>query len=313
MTRIAIVIAAGLVLAATLASAPAQAQRVFVSATGVDTNPCTFASPCRSFQHAHDVASANGEISVLDSAGYGPLAITKAISIVNPGGVEAGITAAGGDAITINTSGDVQLRGLTLEGGETGTDGISLTNAGTLAIIDCVIRHFTHDGIYLQPTSNLRLSILNTIASNNGNDGIDLSPSGGSGGIFGVIDHSTATSNGVDGMNLYGANASHGGALITIVNSNSANNGQNGVHAYTSGGDFTELTVRDTAANYNGNSGFYADGILTIMIFAHNEASGNTNGIQINTSASGYSFVDNHVYGNTTQEVLGTLQSVAFH
>jgi hypothetical protein len=179
MKRTTIVLTAGFVFAATLASVPAQAQRVFVAGTGLDTNPCTFASPCRSFQHAHDVAPAGGEISVLDSAGYGPVAITKAISIVNPGGVEAGITpTAGGDAITINTSGDVQLRGLTIEGDESGLDGIAIANNATspttLTIIDCVIRHFTHDGIYLQPTSNLRLSILNTIASNNGNDGIDL-------------------------------------------------------------------------------------------------------------------------------------------
>ena len=64
-----------------LHAAPAQAQRVFVSATGSDGNPCSFASPCRTFQHAHDVASANGEIDVLDPAGYGAVTITKAISI----------------------------------------------------------------------------------------------------------------------------------------------------------------------------------------------------------------------------------------
>src|SRR6516162_4145543 len=65
---------------------PAQAQsRVFVSATGSDGNPCTFAAPCRSFQHAHDVTSANGEIDVIDPAGYGPLTISKSISIQGHG------------------------------------------------------------------------------------------------------------------------------------------------------------------------------------------------------------------------------------
>ncbi len=313
MTRIGVVIAAALAFAVTLPIAPAQAQRVFVSGTGVDTNPCTFAAPCRSFQHAHDVAPANGEISVLDSAGYGPLAITKAISIVNPGGVEAGITAAGGDAITINTSGDVQLRGLTLEGDESGMDGISLTNAGTLAIIDSVIRHFTHDGIYLQPTGSLELSIRNTIASNNGNDGIDLSPSG-FGQIIGVVDHSTTTSNGVDGMNVWGANTV-GGILngITIVNSVSTTNGANGIKAHTTaGGLVTVVMVRDTTASYNSAAGFFADGTAD-MIFAHSEATGNSEGIYINTNASGHSFGDNHSHGNLGgQDVLGTLGTAAF-
>src|ERR1700686_5098439 len=77
MTRTAIVIAAGLAFAAMLSAVPAQAQRVFVSATGSDGNPCTFASPCRSFQHAHDVVAAGGEIDVLDPAGYGALTINK--------------------------------------------------------------------------------------------------------------------------------------------------------------------------------------------------------------------------------------------
>jgi hypothetical protein len=39
---------------------PAQAQpaRVFVAAQGSDSNPCTFAQPCRAFQKAHDTAAA---------------------------------------------------------------------------------------------------------------------------------------------------------------------------------------------------------------------------------------------------------------
>ena len=36
---------------------------------------------CRGFRHAHDVALANGEIDVLDLAGYGSLIMTKAIII----------------------------------------------------------------------------------------------------------------------------------------------------------------------------------------------------------------------------------------
>lgn len=65
------------VLACSMHAAPAQAQRMFVAGTGNDSNPCTFVSPCRTFQHAHDVAATNGEIDVLDPAGYGPVTITK--------------------------------------------------------------------------------------------------------------------------------------------------------------------------------------------------------------------------------------------
>jgi len=307
MTRIAIVIAAALALAATLPIVPAHAaarDRVFVASYGDDSNPCTFGSPCKTFQNAVSVVASGGEVTAIDSAGFGPISITKPVTITSPDGVEAGIVPNPGlNAIFINTSGDVFLRGLTIDGGDSGTDGVSLTNAGTLGIDHCVIRHFTHDAIYLQPTGALQLSILNTIASNNGNDGIDLSPSG-SGYIYGVIDHSTATSNGVDGMNVWGASSIFTGGVagITIVNSVSANNGNNGITANTTTGNLpTYVMVRDTTASYNHVCGVQANGTSNIIL-AHSEATGNSYGICFNgASGPAYSFGDNHVFGNADQ------------
>jgi hypothetical protein len=68
-----------------LASMPARAQRVFVSSTGLDTNPCTRTEPCRTFQKAFNTVPANGEIDVLDPADYGQLTITHGISIQGHG------------------------------------------------------------------------------------------------------------------------------------------------------------------------------------------------------------------------------------
>ena len=73
---------AATLLTLSLGAGAAQAQtRVFVAAQGSDSNPCTFAAPCRTFQHAHDMVAAGGEIDVLDPAGYGAVIITKSISI----------------------------------------------------------------------------------------------------------------------------------------------------------------------------------------------------------------------------------------
>src|SRR5262245_59704 len=80
--------------------AQAQPTRVFVAAQGLDSNPCSFALPCRTFQHAHDVVAPGGEIDVLDPAGYGAVTINKAISVEGHG--FAGITVTSGNAITIN-------------------------------------------------------------------------------------------------------------------------------------------------------------------------------------------------------------------
>src|SRR5262245_13737845 len=95
----------------------AQAQtRLFVAAQGLDSNPCTFAQPCRTFQHAHDVMASGGEIDVLDPAGYGAVIITKAISIQGHG--FAGIsTTFNAQAIRIDATAQdiVNLNGLLLD------------------------------------------------------------------------------------------------------------------------------------------------------------------------------------------------------
>ena len=56
-------------LACSLATAPANARaRVFVASYGSDSNPCTFGSPCKTFQHAHDVVDAGGEVTAIQPA-----------------------------------------------------------------------------------------------------------------------------------------------------------------------------------------------------------------------------------------------------
>lgn len=114
----------------------ALSQRTFLSGAGTDSGTCSRAAPCRSLQFAHDQTAPNGEIAVLDTAGYGVLTITKAISIVNAGGVEAGITVpANGTAISVaaGANDSVSLRGMTLDGqAASGTNGISVTSAGKL-------------------------------------------------------------------------------------------------------------------------------------------------------------------------------------
>jgi hypothetical protein len=69
MTRMTIVIAAGLALAVTLPAVSAQAQsiRTFVSRAGSDNASCTITSPCRHFQAAVNATSAvGGEVDALD-------------------------------------------------------------------------------------------------------------------------------------------------------------------------------------------------------------------------------------------------------
>src|SRR3954454_17861644 len=108
---------------------PTPLMRTYVSGLGSDGNPCTAASPCATFQAALALTLAGGEIFVLNSANYGPVTINKGLTITSEGAV-AGILATSGAAITINAGPNdaVNLRGLGLDGANSGTVGIQFTS-----------------------------------------------------------------------------------------------------------------------------------------------------------------------------------------
>jgi hypothetical protein len=221
-------------LACSLHAAPAQAQRVFVAATGSDGNPCTFASPCRSFQHAHDVAAAGGEIDVLDPAGYGAVTITKTISIQGHG--FAGITVpSGGAGITINAPVGVSLNGLIIDGAGGGIYGIVVNSAGNLTIANCMVQHVPAAGIFLEPNQQdlMNIAITNTILANNWY-GIAFRDSASVPAVNMVIDHVEATG-GTFGIFLDTRNAA--GSTIGAVISHSifSNNANSGIYAINGG------------------------------------------------------------------------------
>jgi hypothetical protein len=88
-------------------AAQAQGRYTFVSMTDSDANDCISATTtCRTFQRAHDVVNDGGTVVARDSGGYGPIAITKSVTITGEG-VEAGltVTGAGVDGVSINTAG----------------------------------------------------------------------------------------------------------------------------------------------------------------------------------------------------------------
>lgn len=135
----------------TASSAQALNSRTWVSGTGTDATGCgTIASPCRTLQFAHDQTAASGEINVKDAAGYGSIIVAKPISIINDGVGVAGVLApSGGAAITIvaGSSGDVTLKGLTIEGAGAGTHGVQFSVGRNLTITDSHVSGFTVAGI----------------------------------------------------------------------------------------------------------------------------------------------------------------------
>ncbi len=238
---------------ATVASAQT-AQRTFVSTAGSDANIaslCSAANPCRSFTAAQGVTTAGGEIIALTSGGYGPVEITKALQITAPTGVYVAITAqpgtaiGGTDAIRISagSSDVVVLRGLTLNSLGVAS-GINVTSVGTLHVENCVVNGFTQNGINVNLTADgSEVFIKDTIVRNNG------------GGIF--ITTSTGT------------------VRASINGCRSENNVNDGFLAYNR----SRVTISNSVASGNGNSGFYAlsdvSGTTTEMNADHCVASNN--------------------------------------
>lgn len=240
----------GIILACSLFTAPAHAQRarVFVASYGTDTGntTCSFAQPCRTFQNAVNNVLVGGEVTAIDSAGFGPLLIQQAVTITSPPGVEAGIVPAlGGDAITISTAGAVFLRGLTIDGNTFGSNGITVIDAPSLTIVDCVIRNFTNDGIHLVSSYQSIVLILNTIASNNGNDGIAVI---GGNVVRAVFNNVQSINNGGVGFEMRGSSL---GLTATIANSVASNNINNGITV----GGAAYVFVRNSVVSLNLSNG----------------------------------------------------------
>ena len=156
-------VAWGLLAGATAVQA---GNETWVSGTGSDTGTCPRTAPCRTFAFAHTQTTANGAINVLTSGNYGPLTVTKAISIVADD-VEAVInSAAGGAAIIVQApaAAAISLRGLTIDLRATANDGVLFSSGGTLHVQNCVIRRSVA-GINVQPSGNVELHVADTVVA----------------------------------------------------------------------------------------------------------------------------------------------------
>jgi hypothetical protein len=180
--------------------AGATAQRTFVASNGLDSNPCTIPAPCRSFTTALTQTTTGGEIIVKDSAGYGPVVITKPISIVVPPGIYAAITVSARTGIVVDPgTGDVTLRGLTLAalGGDTGID---FKTGDVLRIEDVSITGFTGYGVSVRRTSGATV-IMRNVTSRKNLMGIGIGTT--TGVITATVDHSQFDGNTNTGAYFY--------------------------------------------------------------------------------------------------------------
>jgi len=295
-----------------VAAAQAQYVRTCVSASGNDANTGHCTQPCRTFARAHDQTLSDGEITVLDPGGYGPVTITKSISIVNDGVGEASIqVSGGGNGIIINApngAGYVNLRGLTIQGVGAGGTGLRFNTGFALTLTNCVIRNHTGAGIDFHPSGNSNLSVSNTLVADNGGSGIFVQPAGGSDvTVKAVFNRVEAYNNSTQGINVNGLSTT-GRVNATVADSVAAGNGTVGFFVISDAGRAATslMVVRSVAAN-NG-FGLAAQGVPATLRVGQSTVTGNTTTFFTLGGAGLSSYGDNNIAGNGDGDpALGTI------
>jgi hypothetical protein len=292
MRRIALFAVGFCFFAPLLASAPAHAQatRTWVSGVGDDVNPCSRTAPCKTFAGAISKTAVAGEINCLDSAGFGAVTITKSISIIC-NGVIGGILSAGTNGVIINAlaSDKVVLKGLDINGANTGLNGIRVLSAGAVTIEDVTIANTTQWGIQINNTALHTFQVTRVTTTNSTLGGMQVRPSNAGAVAVGVVSGFTSFKNG-KGIEIDGNGGSTSSTIIreSVFNSNST-----GI-SLVSGGTSLTAMVSDTAVQ-NSSTGISATGATSVKI-GRMVITGNTLGVNGNVS----SFGTNQLRDNST-------------
>ena len=279
--------------------AQAQATRTWVSGVGDDVNPCSRTAPCKTFAGAISKTAAGGEIDCLDEGGFGSVTITKSLTIDGTFGSGFGsILASGTIGINVNDSASgspntsiVRLRNLSIQGaGVTpGTIGINFTSGKNVYVENCLIQGFksgTGHGISVNLTVNASqtLTVTDSIISENLNDGIRLSNSGGA--INAFIDNTRLEKNGANGIECVAT------SVAVIRNSSFSFNTSSGL---TMNNASSSANIENSLFQGSPNHGINA--LAGTVRLRGNNVTNNANGL---TCAGGTisSYGDNAVQGN---------------
>ena len=290
-------IACGLLINASVAKA---AIDTWVSGTGSDAGNCPITAPCRTFAFAHTQTNNNGTINVLSSGNFGPLTITKPISIVAQG-VEALInTGASGAGIIVQTGPAqiVSLRGLTIDLRGTNNTGILFDSGAALHVHDSVIRKAANGILFSPDSGNSELYVVDSVVANSSQSSILVVP-GGSAGARIVIDRVRVENGALDAIFFRGDSTS-GSIKATLRDSVSAGNGGAGIRVNETGGGTTDVMIDRSASVNNGGQGIITIGAGATVRMGDSTVTGNATGLAAISGSLIASYGTNKIDDNTS-------------
>ncbi len=295
--------------------------KAWVSSAGANGSGCgPIATPCRTIAGALAILAPGGEIDIHDPGAYGPgpIVINQAVSIVNDGVGVAGVQAGSGNnafTISVGAADTVVIRGLTIDGGGVGSNGIEFDGGGGLTVANCVIRHFANTG------------------SNNGN-GILLAPTVGTTSV--LVSNAMIADNGLAGVYYDAPSGSN--TLNAAFDRVIVQNNNNGLAFETAGGVAAfNASVSESIVRNNSGFGLFQDtnpsAISQVVVDSSYFLGNQTAGIQVqgqtlwlgrsvvqqngivgvrNLGGTINSYQDNKINGNGTDTV-GTISTASNH
>ena len=297
---------AGAFIAIITTAGPARAQNFhsWVSAAGSGT-ACTRAAPCTTLFAAHVVTIAGGVISVLDSADVSAVEISKSITIRAEGVDGGAVGAVGGGAFIAVLAGASDV--VHLEGLHFASAGIRFDSGGQLHVRNMVIRNnpgtppFTGFGISFRPNGASKLVVTDTTVANNGSGatgaGILIQPqAGGSarvhlervsvqGNVFGIVADGTGSTAGIN---------------MTVADSFTANNAQDGIIAVTPGGGAPIGVLVTNTKSTNNAIGIRSISPNVTVRVKNSDITGNGTGLSSGSGGALLTFGNNAVQANGT-------------
>jgi hypothetical protein len=288
-----------------VAQASAAHAQAYVMTTGSDSNPCTQASPCLTFQRAYaTIAPPSNSIHCLDSGSFSntTLTITGSVTIDcwvgNVG--HMGMSGGGTAAININASSSavIVLKNLSIggSGSAANASGVITTSlpGGGLVIIDCEISNFPGSGVLFTPNTGssggrASLVLVNTTVGKN-NIGVSVAPASGQIASVLFVNDIIGLNTG-DGLDLAGAGVVAGDLRQSTI----ANNNGNGFVGSSAGGVY--FTIEGSTFSANLGVGIETNSAAANVDVAASAIGGNGMGIRA-LSGSLLSFGDNHISAN---------------
>jgi hypothetical protein len=279
----------------------------WVASTGSDSNSCDISAPCATFNGAYAKTTTGGEITCVNSADFGQLLITHAITINCENAIGSQTSAGGsntsGITIITNTTDIVVLRGLDVDGLGLGSGGcsgalINLSGAGVLHLQKMKINHGlgSCSGVMLAAEGPLTLDVSDSDITDNGSSGtaagIYVQPQSG-------VQANVTIENSRINSNYFGivGDGTQGGTIRgTISDSVVSGDTWNGI-TVSSSGSSAVFIVDQTKVSDNFH-GLVAGGSGAGMLVRNSSVFNNTAGLYTVNGGTLYSYGNNSVNGN---------------